>query len=473
MRSKGATRTSNNAQITIVEDQVLFIETDYYHSYTFIVDNDDELPLQNLTFSLKDDGTYTSYLVTYDISQDELDAIKNGIALNLDDKTTIEELDIDSGDFINRNQRTTRNRCNVTIIESCTTVDTCSFGGEIHVAGGNCTEIDGTSTSCRPVSVISNCPSGGNPETGAGTFTEGGGGGATSQIDPNDPVDVTVPCSEVLDGQSIGLGNGECIVGGGLTSPIGLEIREQDVFIRQLENQTSSPAVKARIQELQNQVNSSSTEQGSEFKLVNDILVDFPIPARQQFFDRIAFPNASAETRIQMHLHHNITRESPFNDNKIDFVTPIPSMEDTIITIANFQEIAQAQGNSENDALKFSVIIVHRGGLFAIKVNNPEKAAEFIDFYLNNNNINSSTGLNYRQTIRQGYNNINNDFAKICDNMNGSTQTVCSEEVENELYLNLYQNWFSSLDAGISLFSSTEVDDNGNPIWNFIIESKI
>jgi hypothetical protein len=75
-----------------------YIDTDFgkhlqlgnYHSYTFQITryNDSKL-LENLVLSLKPDGTYKAFILSYDLSLEEKEKIANGIAIDLSHKTTL------------------------------------------------------------------------------------------------------------------------------------------------------------------------------------------------------------------------------------------------------------------------------------------------------------------------------------------------------------------------------------------------
>jgi len=224
MKNKGGNRSSEDGSLSVFENQVLYIEAIDYHSYTFKVDKEEELPLQNVTFSLNDTGDYDSFLITYDINQEELDALDDGVVLDLRDKTIIEDIDLDSDDFFNRSS--SRSRCSDTVIESCVTKQTCDFGGDTHCAGDACIangNANDPHTVCTPISVISNCAdsSNGDQNNNDNNTSDGGGGGGTdSQVDPDDPTEEIVPCDTLPPGEGIDIGNGMCIVGTGLTGPL-------------------------------------------------------------------------------------------------------------------------------------------------------------------------------------------------------------------------------------------------------------
>lgn len=222
LKDKSETNRSGNTTLNLIDTQALYIEAGDYHSYTFKVDKEEELPLQNITFSLTPEGSYRAFLVTYDFTQEELEAIHNGIpvGLNLEDKTIIEDIDLNSNDFFNRSASRS---CSTITIQSCITTQDCDQGGSTHTAGDACIangNANDPSTVCVPVSIITSC---GQNTNGDGTDNSGGGGGggADSQADTDDAVEETVPCDSLPEGQGIEIGNGLCIVpDSGLTGPL-------------------------------------------------------------------------------------------------------------------------------------------------------------------------------------------------------------------------------------------------------------
>lgn len=439
---------------------MLYLESGDYHSYTFVVDKENVLPLQNITFSLNDDGTYDSYLLTYDITQQELEAINSGVSLNLDNKTNVELLDLESDDYINKNSTSGAFRCSTVITESCNVVDTCDWGGSVHVAGPGCTQVNGTSLVCTPVSVISNCPGSGEGDSNSNS---GGGGGSSgnSTIDPNDPIDVTVPCEQVPGGQGIEIGNGECASGSGLTSPFTiLNLSPEEQGIIGLNSQTRNENVKNRIVELQGMINTSTTEQGSEFKTVNGTLIDFPVSVNNVGYNFTRFPPVSSNTKIRMHLHQNTETEN--SDGSLNIITPIYSEDDVLATIRDFIGIENTSATMQ-DALEFSSIVVTRQGLLAMKITSPSDALAFITAYENESLFNDD-GNTYKEIIDRIYENIQTQFDQNCNNGN----TSCTEEVENIFYLKYFLSFINKINAGITLYSSISTDSNGNPIWQIV-----
>ena len=212
-----SSRATNGTGLDILQHEALYLELGNYHSYTFGVDNAQILPLQNVTFSYDGNGSYDAYLVTYNIDQDEYQRLMDGQPVDLDGKTSAVPIGLDSSQYINTAQRN-GSSCSTHIIQQCITVPTCDYGGHVHVAGDNCTQVNGTHTACQPVSIISNCPAENIPgDNGSGETT---GGGSNAGSNTNNDQEGTLPCDDVPSGQGLDIGNGQCITGNGLTGPL-------------------------------------------------------------------------------------------------------------------------------------------------------------------------------------------------------------------------------------------------------------
>lgn len=83
--------TDSITGIEIDTDNIKYIELlDGYHSYTFSVINTTAKDvLENILLSLQSDGTYKEYLVKYNLTASEVDLIKEGIEVSIENKFTI------------------------------------------------------------------------------------------------------------------------------------------------------------------------------------------------------------------------------------------------------------------------------------------------------------------------------------------------------------------------------------------------
>ncbi|MGI9652448.1 hypothetical protein [Chryseobacterium sp. RLHN22] len=82
--------------VSIDTDDVIYIENGAnYHTYTFNIKRQnapEDAPLENLLLSPLPDGTYQEFLITYNLTAQEREKIRNGEPVNTKGKTTIAEL---------------------------------------------------------------------------------------------------------------------------------------------------------------------------------------------------------------------------------------------------------------------------------------------------------------------------------------------------------------------------------------------
>ncbi|UFH30887.1 hypothetical protein LNP04_12970 [Chryseobacterium sp. C-71] len=82
--------------VSIDTDDVIYIENGAnYHTYTFNIKRQnapEDAPLENLLLSPLPDGTYQEFLVTYNLTAQEREKVRNGEPVNTKGKTTITEL---------------------------------------------------------------------------------------------------------------------------------------------------------------------------------------------------------------------------------------------------------------------------------------------------------------------------------------------------------------------------------------------
>jgi len=431
------------------------MESGAYHSYTFPVENlVDTTVVQNLMLSYKGDGVYDSYLVTYNnltIEEKEQIALGN----NVDLSGRVEVSLFEDQDW--NEQRTLTCTNEITVTET-----TCSFiGQKPNSAHSGCfiDEESGEPLVIITINVSQVCNntggsgSSGGSSGGSGSSGSGGGGGGGGGTTGNDNSDPCANAPEITV-------DGVCATG--VTLPIVFDIDPdviaQTIQINKLNQQTAAPAVKQRIVELQSQVETSTTEQGSEFKLINGTLVDFPVPESDVGFDFTKFSTASNNTKLRVHLHHNTTIVNP-ETGSVTRLTPFFSFEDVLGGINTVIDIENTDA-SLDDALDFSSILVTRQGLLALRVTDPIKALDFVNTYLDETQTNEK-GESYLDYVNSIYENIQKRFDVNCNNGN----TSCTEEVENIFYLQYFLDFVNIIDAGITIFNSTTVDTNGNPIW--------
>ncbi|MGI9652454.1 hypothetical protein [Chryseobacterium sp. RLHN22] len=82
--------------VSIDTDQVIYIENGpNFHTYTFKIKREnapETAPLENLLLMPTADGSYKEFLVTYNLTAQEREKVRNGAPVNTNGKTTITEL---------------------------------------------------------------------------------------------------------------------------------------------------------------------------------------------------------------------------------------------------------------------------------------------------------------------------------------------------------------------------------------------
>ncbi len=159
---------SNNYNFSIDTNFCKYIENanQTYHSYTFpIIRNDSINNVENLLLSLQEDGTYLALLVSYNLTEQEKNDLKNKLEVNLENKVTFTQID-DSG-FINN-------------IFSRFTVCGITFQTVCWETSYNCDCLNyPTTTECETFTSPMPCSTGGE-SSGAGTSGNGTNGGSGS-----------------------------------------------------------------------------------------------------------------------------------------------------------------------------------------------------------------------------------------------------------------------------------------------------
>lgn len=301
---KNASSKSSNILDEINFENYKYIEYDNYHSYTFSFKNNSQTVFKNLILTLRNDNSYDVYLIEYYPTEAQYTTLLNRELLESDIPSSVVKLDIDTGEFLGNLQRS----CTVsvhTIGHSCVAVPACSYGGNDHPAGANCTEVDGTITVCTPISQIavtgcdgsSGSDGGGAGGDGGGT---GGGGSGGSGVIPHPDVanpEPTVPCDSSNENQVFDNGNGSCV--GPTTTPVLLELFTATTLSNLLEAQADpndSFVIDSSI-DPDDALTFSSVEEFTLFRQSYQLDSDFPIEIDQH-------GNRVASLRIDIGLHN-------------------------------------------------------------------------------------------------------------------------------------------------------------------------
>lgn len=184
-------KKENTFQKTIYSSEYdFYIETDYatyienkdgsYHSYTFpILREKDNKLIENLLLSLQPDGSYKMFLTSYQLSEQDLDDIENGIEVDFTNKINSKEISDD-------------NLINNVFAKTYGCVETyylnCSVGGAANGHGPSLQKNGSYCSGSHFVIDVSGCSSGGisygdhsistgtgSNYTGSGNTTNGNG----------------------------------------------------------------------------------------------------------------------------------------------------------------------------------------------------------------------------------------------------------------------------------------------------------
>lgn len=417
--SNDLSREVYNAEydFTVNTEFAKYIESDdgSFHSYTFLIepqDNDDTI--ENLVLSSQPDGSYTSEIVVYNF-------LDNGqVEIN-----TAPLDNFDTAEYFSRFNLTYV--CTTTITYTSWLNDDCSC---------QYIEIENVETNCSysyyssPEYVdVGDSATGG---WGNMVWTSGGGPSSNTNIDFQDVSIATSPFTQS--------------------------------HLDRLTAQTKNSLIKARIQQMEGDLNNVDKEQGSEFRrLASDGTIgvsaytEYLVPEADRGFDYVRYPNVQQNSEVRVHMHHNSTQLNANGDEEA--LAPTFSIEDVFGMSEFYKQKRAADANLTRDG-NLSSILVSRRGLYALRVTNPEKALEFNEYLTNG--AENANGDTYEAIILKGFRKEVID--KTVDQCNGG----CDDAMADALFELNFINFFKQLDTGLGLFVSYETDDDGNYIWIFL-----
>lgn len=197
---KSKTVYNSEFDFYIDTEQALYVQSNdsLYHSYTFQINRTTPSNnLENLFLSLQADGSYKSYIVTYNVTEQEKNQIYNNVQVNLENKVSYLEIDNTSmqNDIFARETKV----CIYVVTTSC------SQGN--HVDG----YLDGAECPAHQFTVTQFCTSTtGSGGTSSGDYSgedgslggspgTGSGGGGNSNDPVTTPVYVKQPWEKIQD----------------------------------------------------------------------------------------------------------------------------------------------------------------------------------------------------------------------------------------------------------------------------------
>lgn len=327
-------------------NSIIYIENGNYNSMTFPIyrDENTENIHENLFLHLQPNGEYSSYILRYDLTNQDIYNHRNGLPIaNLSSKTTIVVLDdFDSDALLNRGGCVPEFVANFEYEVVTTQVDVTIDQGEVEGNFGY--ETVTTYVVIGVTYTYLGCFGGGGddgsaPGSGGGPFGSGGGGSGTGGTNPvdNDP-------------------------------EFGIQIRDKNVeYLNKLTNFETGADNKIPdyIEELTEKLLAPLEEEGAEFRS-NGSSFAF-VPCSLAGYNYVYFNNAVANSLVRIHKHHV----------QLD---PIPSMGD-VFGFAEF--FKQKKDLNASDKNNITSIVVTEKGLFAMRVEDETKLEQFRNLMTN------------------------------------------------------------------------------------------
>jgi uncharacterized membrane protein YgcG len=395
---------------------ILYIENGNYNSMTFPIYRDEstENIHENLFLHLQPNGEYFSYILRYNLTNQDIFNHKNGLPIaNLSSKTTIIVIDdFDSSTLLNRGGCVPEFVANFEYQVVTTQVPinngdlTGEFGYETvttYVVIGvtytyiGCTGGGGTGGD------------GGSSSGSGGPFGSGGGGSGSGGTNPvgNDP-------------------------------EFGIQIRDKNVeYLNKLTNYAADAdnSIPDYIDELTEKLSAPLEEEGAEFRKNGSNYAFYPV--LNVGYNYVRFNAAVTNSLVRIHKHHV----------ELD---PIPSIED-VFGFAEF--FKQKKDLNASDKNNITSIVVTEKGLFAMRVEDETKLEQFRNLL---NNKETKTKF-----IEDFYNDVTDKARKDCLN--------CSEAQIDNLLQTYFMNFLNKLSTdhglGISIYKGLYEPLTGKYSW--------
>ena len=430
------TLNKNHYSIEIDTSSVTYIQKNDYHSYTFLVKNSDQSNLiQNLVFSLKENGDYNVGLFNYNLTEEDKTLIQNNISIDYTNKLEIINLNKQNSNskYVSNSSASCFNE--ITIYVSC-----CS--GE-HYYGESCRH-DGSDCAPKPpysVLVISeDCFEGGGEifqpitQPGNGGNENGGGNGNTDITET--PGQTNNPPNEDSNSPNEPVEDFEDII----TKPI-LEVKPKTLTnCDELKTNSNDTIFKERMSTLKTEI-TSNVEKG--FGIYNG---NYTQPKRSNPTNGNILPGSEQNgpnTPYHISLKamaHNHLKDSSYNH--IGTFSP-----NDLIAFSNLIIEAEAQ-SSPVAKEEFATYLVCNEGNYALKVNDIDKLYNFAHKY--------ATDTDFKDII--------NNFYERNDMLHGN-----EKKKQNLGFLKLLKKFdigvdYYEADENFENWEKLELNYNGNDI---------
>jgi len=432
-------------EFTIDTDNIIYIEKEDYHSYTFTIYSDpgnDKGYTENLFLHLLPDGSYKAFLIQYNFDKEDLMQMKKGNAMpDLNVKTVFYPLpDFDSDSVLQARG------CLQSMSVSCTyqvTVDKVPIPVE---EGDNvgCDEPE-----CLYDYIYSYTLVGCNYSS-----TSCGGMEATGSI------------HDMFSGGSGGGGNGGGGNGGVRNGPIiGISVSNDSGHIREL-NKISNrvPGVpnplRERIDVLASEVGTALQEKGMEVRRGPNGTYVHVLPF-QSGFDYVSFGPPSITTVLYLHIHHNGTIQEEGQDVGIE---PVPSDGDFFGFARAYDFLSEMDAPDKDN---FTSIIISRNGLYAMRVEDPQKVIDLSVNIPNDKKMQEALGGKFEENVTEKG---RIEAKKLCNGCSPTALKALTDIEVEKAFIDHIKYFNKDFGSGIKVFKGVLDSGSGNYIWTKIID---
>jgi len=389
-----------------------------YHSYTFaIYPDDDKGYVENLFLHLQPDGTYMAFLVQYDFNEDDLDNLKKGKNMpNLSAQTVFYPLpDFDSNAVLQGRS------CLTSFVVNCTyqvtVIQTPKEQGDLVGCDSPDCLYDYTYTYTLIGCTYSSTDCGGLMTTGPvyDRFSANGGSGGGGPKIGEHPI-------------------------------IGISVSDDAKHIRELNKITDEDSpMRYKIDEFYENLDNPLVEEGIEFRKSGPNYTVSPVQFQEQF--KVKFFEAVPSSIVRIHKHH-LGADPVFSAGDIFAMAEFYMQKDNLDAL---------------DKDDISSLIVSKKGVYALRVDDPDKVKDFhesLDALMDFQDENGDD-MTYKYYLEKVYlKNVVSKSQKQCDG------NCTDEEYDDYLHAN-FVKFFNAVDHGLKLFYAPHTP-NGTYTWTKI-----
>ncbi|GLB54107.1 hypothetical protein NBRC110019_31480 [Neptunitalea chrysea] len=449
LKENGKTIMEHEYNFTIDSTLIKEFSSDSYTSYTFLIRRDTIQPstFENLVVVLDSINSPKAYIIKYILNAPPL-YVPADNAYSLDATKELTPITYNTNTYSSKFTLVQSDGCTIATLM-------CPFGLD-HEAGQACVDakrgdlyLSYDSSNCYDTGSFGGSGFGDSGDSGSSDSGDSGSGdsstGGGGSDDGSDDSSTDVGCRGCGDDDDVPI----------ITNPVleeEIEDEEPDPIITKLENLLNIDIIRNRIDYMVSKIDSTQTELGSEFRLeLGGTYSEYVVPDNDLDFDTTKFPDAQSNSRIKLHLH----QRTPIINQPGDTtrLAPIPSFED----IAGFCKFSSQLENLNANGEDAVSILVSRRGLYALTIEDSQKAIQFYHDLLNvtitidDDNVPLITYL--KDTYRE----------MVLDKTRTSCPGTCQDDIEDALFELFFTEFLKKLDCGLNLHRAFLID--GSYIW--------